>query len=385
MSYVFYYAYTHAACMVLLLLILYRMVRGVNKQSSQVYLARLIITLELYFIAEIFWVVVDGCKERQSTALLYVSNIFTYILITLSSYYWYIISETLQRDKSVESERGRHLLALPVLVSAILCISAFWTGLVFYVNERGELVNGRFYFLLIIVPFGYMIAASIKAFSRYVNKDRYAERSIYLMIGVFPLAPVILGLLQAVFWRVPLLCYGAVMAVFYVYITTQESLISIDPLTQTNNRNQMYKYLVQKMKNKEQGMSLFLIMVDIDRLRDINEAYGHAEGDRALIRVAGAIKEACQGSRNRLFVSRYGGDEFAVVAQMAYRAEASWLAEQIRNDIKRATIADGADYDISVSVGISQYDYEAPVSLQAFVTRADSDLYQNKKMSGSVF
>ncbi len=367
--------------MLLLTLILYKIVRGVNKQASQIYLGNLVVVLIFYSAAEIFWALVDGGLIGDSPSLLYLSNIFTYILLSVAAYYWYIVSETLQRDEIVENNLARHLLSIPVLVSSLLVITAFRTGLAFYVDESGKLVNGRFYIVLVIVPFGYMIAASIKAFRRFANKDKYAERNIYFMIGIFPITPIVLGVLQAMFWRVPLLCYGAFAAVLYVYITTQDNLISIDPLTQTNNRNQMYKYLVQKMKNEEPGLSLFLIMVDINRLRDINEAYGHTEGDRALNRVASAIKEACHGQRSRMFVSRYGGDEFVVVAEMAYRAEASWLADQIRNDIKRATNNDAAPYDIQVSIGIAQYDYRQPISIQTFIARADSDLYQNKKLS----
>ena len=66
---------------------------------------------------------------------------------------------------------------------------------------------------------------------------------------------------------------------------------------------------------------------------------------------------------------------------MPYRAEAVWLSEQIKTNVKRASAKDEVPYELSVSVGISQYDYTAPVSLQAFITRADSDLYQNKKMN----
>lgn len=383
LTYVFYYIEAHLACMLLLSLILYKIVRGVNKQASQIYLGNLVVVLILYSAAEIFWSLVDGKVFGESPSLLYLSNIFTYILLSVAAYYWYIVSETLQRDELVENNLARHLLSIPVLVSSLLVITAFRTGLAFYVDSDGNFVNGKLYLVLVFVPFGYMIAASIKAFRRYANKDKYVERSIYFMIGIFPITPIVLGVMQALFWRVPLLCYGAFAAVLYVYITTQDSLISIDPLTQTNNRNQMYKYLIQKMKSEEQGLSLFLIMIDINRLRDINEAYGHTEGDRALNRVASAIKEACQGQRSRMFLSRYGGDEFVVVAEMAYRAEASWLADQIKNEIKRATNNDAAPYDIQVSIGIAQYDYQQPISMQAFIARADSDLYQNKKLQGA--
>lgn len=383
LTYVFYYVQAHIACILLLSIVFYKIVRGVNKQASQIYLGNLVVTLMLYYMAEIFWALVDGNIISSAPTMLYLSNIFTYILISVAAYYWYIISEALQRDKLIENTVLRRLLATPVLVSALLAVTAYRTGLVFYVDENGKLVNGSFYVILVIVPFAYLIASSVKSFSRFANKDRYVDRNIYFMIGVFPFAPIILGALQAIYWRVPFLCYGTVAAVYYVYLTTQDNLISIDPLTQTNNRNQLYKYLVQKMRSEEQGLSLFLIMVDIDRLRDINEAYGHAEGDRALNRVATAIKDACQGSRSRMFVSRYGADEFVVVAEMAYRAEAAWLADQIKNEVKRATNVDAAPYDIHVSIGISQYDYQAPVTIQSFIARADSDLYQNKKLNAT--
>ncbi len=383
LTYVFYYVQAHIACILLLSIVFYKIVRGVNKQASQIYLGNLVVTLMLYYMAEIFWALVDGNIISSAPTMLYLSNIFTYILISVAAYYWYIISEALQRDKLIENTVLRRLLATPVLVSALLVVTAYRTGLVFYVDENGKLVNGSFYVILVIVPFAYLIASSVKAFSRFANRDRYVDRNIYFMIGVFPFAPIILGAMQAIYWRVPFLCYGTVAAVYYVYLTTQDNLISIDPLTQTNNRNQLYKYLVQKMRSEEQGLSLFLIMVDIDRLRDINEAYGHAEGDRALNRVATAIKDACQGSRSRMFVSRYGADEFVVVAEMAYRAEAAWLADQIKNEVKRATNVDAAPYDIHVSVGISQYDFQAPVTIQSFIARADSDLYQNKKLNAT--
>ena len=381
MNYISYYIEAYLACFFLLAIILYNIVRGVNRQVSQIYLENLIINLMLYFLAEIFWIVADSSSSPDSIPTKIFSNLCTYVLVTISAYCWYILSETFQNDHYVEKVSFRRILCIPILFSGVLCLSAFKSDIIFYFDENYQLHNGRYYALLVVVPFIYMVAASIKAFVRFANKDRYADRNIYFMIGIFPIAPCVLGVFQALYPKLPLLCYGAVAGALYVYITIQEGLISIDPLTQTNNRNQMYKYLVQKMRDTESQSSLFLIVVDVNRLRSVNEGYGHAEGDRALIRVAGAVKEACNSSRSRLFVSRYGGDEFAVVAEMSYRAEALWLVDQIKNDLKRATDADGANYDLSLSFGIAQYDFQAPVSIQTFIARAYSDLYQNKKIS----
>ena len=344
MNYVFYYVEAHLACIFLLGIILFKIHTGVNKQVSQVYLANLVLDLMIYFLAEIFWALVDGGVVTSTRPLLYLSNIFTYVLISVAAYQWYLLSEAFQNDKAVENDPTKLILSIPVWLSAVLCVSAYRTGLVFYVDESGKLVNGKFYLVLIIVPFGYLIASSVKALIRAFSKDKYADRHIYLMIGVFPLAPIILGALQAVFWRVPFLCYGSVAAVYYIYISILGNLISIDPLTQINNRNQMYKYLSQKMSNEDQGLSLFLLIIDVDKFKSINDTYGHIEGDKALVRIATAIKNACQGPRNRFFVSRYGGDEFVVVAEVAYKAEATWLADQIRSNVRRLSGDENLQY-----------------------------------------
>ncbi len=380
MNYVFYYVEAHLACIFLLGIILFKIHTGVNKQVSQVYLANLVLDLMIYFLAEIFWALVDGGVVTSTRPLLYLSNIFTYVLISVAAYQWYLLSEAFQNDKAVENDPTKLILSIPVWLSAVLCVSAYRTGLVFYVDESGKLVNGKFYLILIIVPFGYLIASSVKALIRAFSKDKYADRHIYLMIGVFPLAPIILGALQAVFWRVPFLCYGSVAAVYYIYISILGNLISIDPLTQINNRNQMYKYLSQKMSNEDQGLSLFLLIIDVDKFKSINDTYGHIEGDKALVRIATAIKNACQGPRNRFFVSRYGGDEFVVVAEVAYKAEATWLADQIRSNVRRLSGDENLQYSLSVSIGMAQYDYEQPISMQSFIARADSDLYKQKKL-----
>ncbi|MBO5621214.1 MAG: hypothetical protein J5959_06245, partial [Butyrivibrio sp.] len=154
MNYVFYYVEAHLACIFLLGIILFKIHTGVNKQISQVYLANLVLDLMLYFLAEIFWAFVDGGVVTSTRPLLYLSNIFTYVLISVAAYQWYLLSEAFQNDKAVENDPTKLILSIPVWLSAVLCVSAYRTGLVFYVDESGKLVNGKFYLILIIVPFG---------------------------------------------------------------------------------------------------------------------------------------------------------------------------------------------------------------------------------------
>ena len=116
MSYVSYYIEAYLACFLLLCIILYNIIKGVNKQASQIYLMNLIINLMLYFIAEIFWIVVDASVGETSFSLKVASNLFTYSMITVSAYCWFILSESFQKDENVEKAWFRRILAIPIFL-----------------------------------------------------------------------------------------------------------------------------------------------------------------------------------------------------------------------------------------------------------------------------
>jgi diguanylate cyclase (GGDEF)-like protein len=132
------------------------------------------------------------------------------------------------------------------------------------------------------------------------------------------------------------------------------------------------------MKNPSPNLSLYLMIIDIDHFKEINNTYGHIEGDKALVRVANAMKDACQAHRNRFFVSRFGGDEFIVIAETEYKGEVNWLSEKIRSNVKLYNDKAEVPYNLSVCVGIAEYDYANPVPIPSLIARADSDLYHMK-------
>ncbi|MCR4903624.1 MAG: GGDEF domain-containing protein [Butyrivibrio sp.] len=378
-SYALYYAEAHIACILFLLVILHRLTKSIDKQSSQIILANMIVCTIFYFSTEIFWVLVDSNIIAKTRYNVYLSNVITYILIGCCSYLWFLYTENLQNNRKFMTMKMQLILALPAIVMSILIISAYRTNLVFYVDDKGTLHNGMFYLLLIIVPFGYIIASSMRAFYRASRKDLYANRDVYLSIGFFPVAPLILGIAQALLWRIPLLCYGATISILYVYLASLENMISLDPLTQLNNRTQLRKYLLNKLKTREPGLMLFVVIVDIDKLRDINEEHGRIEGDNAILRVSDAVKEACSSQRNRFFCSRYSGDEFIIVAEVEYKAEVNWLVDQIKSNVKRANANAGALYNLTVSTGIAQHFDNEPVTAQTLVARAENELGHEKK------
>ena len=94
---------------------------------------------------------------------------------------------------------------------------------------------------------------------------------------------------------------------------SMQSLISVDDLTHLNNRGQINRYLEQLRYSEDS--KVYIMMLDINRFKGINDTYGHAEGDRALIIASEVLRRTCEQIKSQVFLGRYGGDEFTIVLQ----------------------------------------------------------------------
>ena len=120
--------------------------------------------------------------------------------------------------------------------------------------------------------------------------------------------PALVGGTFQVVYSVPGLCVGITLSILLLYIIYQEQLISTDPLTGLNNRNRFETYMMSLFSNVDQAEDVYLLMMDADGFKQINDRYGHVEGDHALQVISATLKEVCSASGG--FIARYGGDEF---------------------------------------------------------------------------
>ncbi len=95
-----------------------------------------------------------------------------------------------------------------------------------------------------------------------------------------------------------------------------------------------------------------LIVLDIDHFKNINDSYGHAQGDEALIHVVNAVRKAV---RSKDVVGRIGGEEFAVFLLDASKEEAKSIASRIRKTVEKIDFIpeDGVKAPLTVSVGVA--------------------------------
>lgn len=153
-----------------------------------------------------------------------------------------------------------------------------------------------------------------------------------------------------------------------------------DPLTKTYNRRFFDQILHDSIaKSSIEKTPVSLIMLDVDRFKQINDTYGHMVGDTVLREIASRIKSCV---RNNDIVARYGGDEFSVILPNLTAEQACVIAERIRYEVSSKPIkTDAGDINITVSAGVADFPNKAE-SAEKLISHADRALYAGCKTKG---
>jgi diguanylate cyclase (GGDEF)-like protein len=130
-----------------------------------------------------------------------------------------------------------------------------------------------------------------------------------------------------------------------------EELALHDALTGLPNRRALAEHVEQEAaRSRREGAGFALMVLDIDRFRQINDGFGHHVGDRVLVDVAGRIK-GCLRADDRL--ARIGGDQFALVLQGADAAAAERAARRILARVAQPCTIEGAAFTLTCSIGVA--------------------------------
>jgi diguanylate cyclase (GGDEF)-like protein len=152
-----------------------------------------------------------------------------------------------------------------------------------------------------------------------------------------------------------------------------------DQLTGLPNRQLFLDRLDQALRRaKRGGASVALLYLDLDQFKGLNDAYGHAHGDRVLVETACA----CARVRESDTVARLGGDEFVVVLPDLLHAEdALPVAEKIRESLYDPE-ADGGRLFLGASVGVACFPLHGH-DQDSLLARADAAMYEAKRAGGN--
>ena len=151
-----------------------------------------------------------------------------------------------------------------------------------------------------------------------------------------------------------------------------------DPLTGLFNRRHFGRRLSEETKRAQRyGHAASVLCVDIDRLKAINDDFGHKAGDGALVAVGRALLD---NVRTIDVVARVGGDEFAVLLPETSAAQASALSQRVLTEV--AWQGDLRASGLAISIGIAELNSATDVESDDLLVAADDALYRAKAAGG---
>lgn len=154
------------------------------------------------------------------------------------------------------------------------------------------------------------------------------------------------------------------------------ALAVTDPLTGVANRRHFLDVaLLEVHRSRRTGHSPAIVMVDLDRFKEINDSAGHAAGDRVLQEFSMAVRRHLRSSDT---LGRLGGEEFAILLPEADLDTAAEVAGRVRTAVAELTVpAPGGELQFTASFGVSRL-RAGETSIEAAMHRADVALYRAK-------
>src|SRR5947207_9803186 len=160
-----------------------------------------------------------------------------------------------------------------------------------------------------------------------------------------------------------------------------QSLSLIDELTGLYNRRGFLAVTEQHVAAIRRDKKVpIVVYADLDGLKEINDSFGHHEGDRALAGAAEILKETFRSSD---ILARLGGDEFIVLAAIAQDESAELLTRRLQEQFGISNTLNGRPYDLSVSVGVAHFGDDDRYSIEDLMAQADRAMYEDKRRKPS--
>jgi len=152
---------------------------------------------------------------------------------------------------------------------------------------------------------------------------------------------------------------------------------TLDELTGVYNRRVGISILEQQMHHTKRERNAFTIcFVDVNGLKQVNDTWGHDEGDALLRNVVEVIQAKL---RRGDILCRLGGDEFLMLFKNCNVENASRIWDRIEQKIEIMNSTSGKPYDISVSYGLLEYNHTMEITVNELINMADQKMYIDKK------
>ena len=229
-------------------------------------------------------------------------------------------------------------------------------------------------FLLNLLAIFFVAVLCLDFYAKYAKRDEiHIIREYVLANGIFILAAV-------------LFIFGGTLYLINSLIASRIKLqrkidmYSLDDLTGVLNRGAGIRFLEEQLRaSKRKKQPITICYMDIDNLKDVNDRFGHREGDRLIVAIVDVIK---RNIRETDQIMRIGGDEFVIIFPDCTTDKSKQIMKRIREKIKEVEFtANGEKFEASFCYGFAEYSKGSHVNtVESLLDMADQQMYKYKKL-----
>lgn len=349
------------------------------KNSEKMYFDNTLISTAIFlFVGSMLWF----CECSSEPFVIFLNRIcsFAYSLVlpAIGMFYVFYCECRMSTENQVPRTK-KFIFMFPAILNAVVALLSVFTGTYFEIVD-GKYVRGPLFSIPFVILFAYLIYSAVTTFLTSKRQINLTKKPEYLYLSAFSILPIICGVVQILFYGVEVLAPSLVVSSLIVYNEAQNRLISIDPLTITNNKWQLNRYLERIGKTLSPQMMLFVMFVDIDNYRSIVRSYGREAGNEAVVEAATRLKKIVSGSHD--FLCRIGTDRFVIVAQRPSEPAADITRTTYAKKFEELGKQDFKAYDLNVSIGLAGAEtINSMEDVDMLINEAEKDMKKIRKVA----
>ena len=354
----------------ILLVILYvitKIKKDVISFSSRLFHWIIIVNI-IGLIAEVASWIFDLRPGFLNYLLSYTSNILVFLMAPIIIGLWasYLDYKLFSNKKRIYN---RYFYMFPAFITLIILLFNIRYPLYFSIDSQTNVyTSGALLPLQYVFVYSIYLYIIILVIQNRKNKDSTTINSIILFL-LFPL----IGSTVQLFFRDLLFTWSSLaISLMVVYIFMETTSGSLDYLTKLYTRKILETYIKSLIEDRK---DFYVVMIDLDRFKEVNDLFGHSIGDKVLIEFAKLIKDF--NNDYQMFASRLGGDEFLLVLQHELEDIPKKLVDEVNQKISLHPYISKFKF-LSFSAGYVKYDHK--MNLDDLLLAVDQKMYEKKVM-----
>lgn len=347
-----------------------------HKSVDQRLFHKIILTVMLMFLIDGASWALDQTVFPGDVIIQNIVNVLLYLMGPITAIFWLAYVDY-KINNNINGLKKRYIYyIIPTLINSVLCFIQLFTPILFKfdTNNFNQYIRLPLSWYSFALPLIYIIYATLILI---LNQKRILKRNFIplIMYMIFPFLGVIIQMLGT---NLSTIYIGTAISILIVYLRIQNDIDLIDYLTGLQNRRHLIKYLNEKLVRNHHD-NLYVIMIDIDNFKTINDTYGHNAGDRALVYISDIFTKSVKIND---FVARYAGDEFVIVVDLLENEKIEDLLDVINYNINLFNDCVEDNFKLEISYGYTKY--QTNDTVEDLLKRSDIQMYLQKQTKHNI-